>query len=71
MVPYAQSYMSQAANVAKTPFTAYTGDRYVDQNATQTAGVEQLRAQVQGGSEVNNAAADTLTKTLRGDYLSE
>lgn len=70
-VPYAQQYMQQGAALGQTPYQAYTGDRYTDQNAMQQQGIQQQANQARGGSAVNNAASGNLTSTLQGDYLSE
>jgi hypothetical protein len=70
-IPYAQQYMQQGAAVGQGTYQPYTADRYTDQNAMQTAGIQQQANQAYGGSAVNNAASSNLTGTLNGDYLSQ
>lgn len=63
---YGQGYLSNAAGVAQTPYTAYTGQRVADMSPLQQRGLQGLWDQ--GGSQTTQDAQNMLSSTMRGEY---
>lgn len=69
-VPYAQSFMDFAGQVASQPYQGYEGQTVAQLNPYQTGAYDAMAARATGGSPINDAAGSELTRTLQGGYLN-
>lgn len=70
-VPYYQSYLQKAGQVADLPYQPYTGQRTADLNQTQLAGLGATANRAMQGSQEVGQARQQLGDTLSGAYLSQ
>jgi hypothetical protein len=64
--PLANLYVQQAGQIAQTPFTPYTGQRYADLNATQNLGIGMVQDRALNGSQTMNNAESNLNQFING-----
>ena len=68
--PYLKPFMSQASNLAGTPYQAYTGQRIAGFAPEQEAGMQLTAARALQGSPEINATRANLYQTMNGDFMS-
>ena len=68
--PYLKPFMNQAANLAATPYQAYTGQRIAGFSPEQEAGMQLTAARALQGAPDINATRMNLTDTMSGAYMS-
>lgn len=68
--PYLKPFMNQAANLAATPYQAYTGQRIAGFAPEQEAGMQLTAARALQGAPDINATRMNLTDTMSGAYMS-
>ena len=67
--PLATRYTDEAMRLFDTPYQQYTGDRYADMNAAQTAGLNMVAQRALGGDQLINAGYGNVMDTLSGKYM--
>ena len=64
--PLANLYTQQATQIAKTPYQAYTGQRYANLNGTQNMAIGGIQNRALNGSETMNNAESNLNQMMSG-----
>ena len=68
--PYIKDYLSKGAGIVDQPFQFYNGDRIAGFSPEQEAGMQLATQRAMAGSPTLNAANNSITDTLGGNYLS-
>lgn len=65
-MPYFQSALNKAGQIANQPYQSYGGPRIADFSDDQYAGFDLIRQQAQQGQPLNGAASGFITDQLNG-----